>query len=303
MPPTNDKHLHVIDLDHDLPGYRQFLSCWIARHPELTFIVDPGPMSSCDHLLARLASLDVERIDYVLLTHIHLDHAGATGRLLERYPEARVVCHERGTAHMIDPARLWEGSVAVLGDVARVYGAPPPVPASRLADAAEVERRGIRVIPTPGHAAHHLAFLHQGTLFAGEMAGTRHPLPGQDFMRPATPPRFILEVALDSFDRTLALRPEPQRMIFAHYGLVDDPAKYLRAAREQLVLWVETVRELNGQSPEDLQRRVHERLLRVDPWYGTFPRLPRDLQEREYHYMGQSLEGMLGYVRDQSDRR
>lgn len=293
----DDFELRVIDLDHDLPGYRQFLSCWLCRSDRLTFIVDPGPMSSVRFLLGQLTGMGVTRIDYILLTHIHLDHAGATGEVLRSYPDARVVCHERGIAHMIEPSRLWQGSIAVLGEVAEAYGPPPPVPAANMADIAAVTRAGIRVVPTPGHAPHHLSFIYNGVLFSGELAGTRHPLPGGDYMRPATPPKFILEVALDSLDRVLALRPFPKNMIFAHYGVVDDPTLYLRAARDQLVLWVDVVRELRDVAPDEFQARAHALLLARDPSYARFAKLEPDLQAREYHYMKQSLDGMLGYVR------
>jgi glyoxylase-like metal-dependent hydrolase (beta-lactamase superfamily II) len=115
-------------------------------------------------------------------------------------------------------------------------------------------------------------------------------------MRPATPPKFILEVALESIDRVLDLRPPPKRMIFAHYGLVEDPGKYLRAARDQLRSWVAVVRELHAENPSDFRTSAHERLLERDPWYAAFTRLDPDLQAREYHYTGQSLDGMRGYI-------
>ncbi|MBD3236535.1 MAG: MBL fold metallo-hydrolase [Candidatus Eisenbacteria bacterium] len=296
MTDAQPPQLDVIDLDHDLTGYREFLSCWVARTPQRISIVDPGPMSSLPLLQAGLDRLGIERIDLILLTHIHLDHAGATGKLLERHPQARVVCHEKGIRHIVDPTKLWEGSRAVLGEVAEAYGPPPPVPETSIATYEESARAGVRVIPTPGHAAHHLAFEQGGVLFSGELAGTRHPLPEHDYMRPATPPRFILEVAVDSIDRVLALDPLPGRMVFAHYGVVDETRAYLQAARRQLIQWTETVRELSCESTEDLQRRAHARWLETDAYYAQFPRLPEDIREREYHYMGQSVDGMLGYV-------
>jgi glyoxylase-like metal-dependent hydrolase (beta-lactamase superfamily II) len=302
----SEPFLHVIDLDHALVGYRKFLSCWVCRDERLTFIVDPGPMSSVDHLIESLKALRISKIDYVLVTHIHLDHAGATAEVVRAFPGARVLCHERGVRHMLDPTRLWQGSLDVLGEVAEAYGQPPPVAEEAMVDATEIARAGIRVVPTPGHAAHHLSFIFRDMLFAGEMAGLHAPLPKhmpeRTYLRPATPPKFILEVAVESLDRTLALSPPPQRMIFGHYGLVTDPPKYLTAARDQLAHWVATVRELSRDSADGLQERAHKHLLETDPLYANFLHLDEDIQEREYHYVGQTLDGMLDYVRSVEEK-
>ena len=102
-----DHGLHLIDLDQQLPGQRRFISCWVWHTPELTFIVDPGPAGTAGALLAALDKLAISRLDFVLLTHVHLDHAGCTAQVLARWPAARVVCHARGRAHLLDPSRLW----------------------------------------------------------------------------------------------------------------------------------------------------------------------------------------------------
>jgi len=306
----NPDHFHLIDLDQELPGYREFLSSWAYTGPGVTFVVDPGPTSTIEYLIARLRALGISHLDFVLLTHIHIDHGGGVGTLLRTYPEARVLCHEKGVGHLIDPTRLWQGSLEVLGDVARVYREPLPVPPASIATFGEVEARGVRVIPTPGHASHHLSFVVGEVLVAGEVIGLRCPLPepynDQHFLRPATPPRFFLEEAVASIDRLLALDPAPQTILFAHYGAADRPGEHLRMGREQMQLWVRVVRqELASGSEmappasvtEDLVKHVHERLLREDPLYSTFAYLAPDIQERERHYLGQTLEGIAGYLR------
>ena len=326
--------LDLIDLDQPLPGQRKFVTCWLARAEGLTFVVDPGPRSTAGYLVRSLRDLGVERLDWILLTHIHLDHAGGTAELGAAYPEARVVCHETGRAHLVDPARLWEGSRAVLGHIAEVYGEPAPVEARRLATAGDLTseafaRTGIRIVPTPGHAPHHLSFVHDGTLFVGEAAGTYMALPDGPhgrvpFLRPATPPRFHLGVALDSLDRLLTLEPAPARMAFAHYGLVEGGVReLLRVARGQLESWVsilaeeleadrhdrggtrasETAAERQaGGKPgargidDRLVARVHARLLQEDPHYARWPDLEPDIRERELVFTRQTLEGMLGFL-------
>jgi glyoxylase-like metal-dependent hydrolase (beta-lactamase superfamily II) len=119
-----DHDLALIDLDQPKEGYRKFLSSWLCRADGLTFVVDPGPRSTVDHLIDELARRGVTRVDYILLTHIHIDHGGGAAELLAAFPGARLYCHPAGVRHMIEPSGLWKGSLAVLGDVAEMYGAP-----------------------------------------------------------------------------------------------------------------------------------------------------------------------------------
>jgi glyoxylase-like metal-dependent hydrolase (beta-lactamase superfamily II) len=288
--------LQMIDLDQPMIGHRKFLSCWVYQSDELTFIVDPGPPTSAERLIAELRALKLSRLDYILITHIHLDHGASAASVVAAYPEARVLCHERGMEHMVDPTKLWESSLSILGHVAETYGPPGPVPQANMATVDEVEKRGIKVIPTPGHASHHLSFLHEETLYVGEAVGLRIPIPGRTYLRPATPPKFILEVALESIELLQALDPMPQRMAFPHFGIVDEPAKYMEIGRHQLGYWVEQVRELLRESPNDLVQRAHEHFLETDPHYANVTLLDEDIQQRERHYFAQSLEGMVGYV-------
>jgi len=306
--------LHLIDLDQDLPGQRRFISCWLSVSEDLVFIVDPGPPSTADYLIARLEDLKVSRLDFILLTHVHLDHGGCTARILQRWPEARVVCHEKGRPHLIDPARLWRGSREVLGHKAEVYGEPAPVPESALADFDELAARGVDTIPTPGHAAHHVAFRHGENLFLGESAGTFSDLgagpPGENYyLRPATPPRFFLDVAQDSLERLLALDPLPRRALFAHHGeFTGDVRRLLTVARDQLILWVATADEVlaglrglpHSEQPTDQEEfmdMIMARLTRVDPQFARGVDLPADIRERERDFTRQTLRGILGYLR------
>jgi glyoxylase-like metal-dependent hydrolase (beta-lactamase superfamily II) len=194
------------------------------------------------------------------------------------------------------PGRLWEGSVATIGEIAETYGEPSPVPEGRLVAEAELASRGIRVIPTPGHASHHVSFLHAGTLFAGEAIATRIPLDGgDDYLRPATPPRFLLNVFLESLDRLATLDPEPQMTAFAHWGLGEGCASWCRLAREQLLLWIAEIERLSQDGVEDLDA-MFSRLRAVDPCLRHWDKLSADIQEREHYYAKNSLRGMLRYL-------
>jgi glyoxylase-like metal-dependent hydrolase (beta-lactamase superfamily II) len=284
-----------IDLDQPvLEGFRSFISSWLYRGDGFTLLVDPGPLSTIPLLRAELRRRGVERLDYVLLTHIHIDHAGGTGALLREFPEAVCICHPEGVRHLVAPEKLWEGSRKVLGPLAEVYGEIVPVPAERIRFAETIGRAGVRSFLTPGHAQHHCSYLLDDLLFGGEVAGVRCDVPDGIFMRPATPPRFILQVALDSIDRMIGVAP--RFMVFAHHGLVDTAIDHLRIARKQLVLWVKGVAEILPVEPSQREEALVAWLLGRDVHYRNLTKLPQDIQARERYFLGNTLRGMTEYV-------
>jgi len=305
MPPRLD----LVDLDQPtLEGYRRFISCWLSRDAGPTFIVDPGPVSTAPLLIERLRDLGVKELDYILLTHIHLDHGGAAAHLLEAFPSARVACHQSGRKHLKAPQRLWEGSCEVLGKVAETYGEPRPVPEESLASMDDLVMHGILAVPTPGHASHHLSFLQQDVLFLGEAAGTFLDLgEGRWYLRPATPPRFFLDTARKSLERLLALEPMPLKLAFAHHGLLEGQSlELLTAARDQLLRWVSVVRRIVDQRPDlefdILADQLVQQIRSVDPYFDRQDELPEDIRVREQDFTRQSLLGMVGYVKNESTR-
>ncbi|WP_298267292.1 MBL fold metallo-hydrolase [Geobacter sp.] len=292
--------LTCIDLDlPPLEGFRKFISSWLYRGDGFTLLVDPGPLSTIPRLRGELQRLGVERIDHILLTHIHIDHAGGTGALLKEFPGATVICHPEGIRHLVAPAKLWEGSRKVLGALADAYGEIVPVPAERIRFEETVGPAGVRVFLTPGHAQHHCCYLLDDLLFGGEVAGVRCDVPGEIFMRPATPPRFVLEVALDSLDRMIALAP--RHLVFAHYGMVDTPLDHLQIARRQLLLWVRGVAETATVEPSRREEALVAWLLERDERYRTVSLLPGDIRARERYFLGNTLRGMMEYVASLSE--
>ena len=288
-------NLHCIDLDMPaVEGFRKFISCWLYRSAELTFVIDPGPLSTLPHLLAELRRYQVERLDYILLTHIHIDHAGGTGELLKNFPRAKVICHPQGIKHLIDPAQLWLGSQKVLGELAACYGEIIPVPAANIDFAEEIGASGIRSFLTPGHAQHHCCYLFADLLFGGEVAGVHAKVSNGIYMRPATPPRFILEVAVDSLERMLAL--QPKALVIAHYGLVEPAVDYLQIALQQLKLWVKGVAQDPDLTDEASSERIYQWLLSHDHNFNNIHQLDADIRTRERYFLNNSLRGMSDYV-------
>ncbi len=303
--------LQLIDLDQELPGQRRFISSWVGTHQGRYFVVDPGPPATGDFLVASLEALHLPRLDFILLTHIHLDHAGATSQVLKRWPEAQVFCHPVGRPHLVDPSRLWMGSLKVLGHKAEVYGEPQPVVESALVGGAFLLEHGIKVVDTPGHAAHHVSFFCGENLFLGESAGTFSNLdraPGSlDFyLRPATPPRFFPDVADRSLLSMLEEVPLPKRLCFAHHGMfTGDGEALLKQARRQLKLWVEVVGQtmlearVEATDEADVQNLIPvfmQQLRLADPFFSRGQELPEDIRQREEDFTRQTLRGITGYL-------
>jgi len=291
-----------IDLDQPgLTGFRQFISAWLYRGDNFTLLVDPGPLSTIPHLLAELGRYGVEELDYILLTHIHIDHAGGSGALLREFPRAKIICHPDGIRHLVDPAKLWEGTRTVLGpQLAAAYGEIVTVPRENILFEEEIGTTGVRAFLTPGHAQHHCCYLLDDLLFAGEVAGVRCVVPDGIMIRPATPPRFILDVALDSVERMLALKPG--RMVFAHYGLVATAVEHLAIARNQLLLWVEGATAVAAIAESEREEAFFSWLQEHDEHYRNITQLPEDIRMRERYFFGNTYRGMAEYVAQKVER-
>jgi glyoxylase-like metal-dependent hydrolase (beta-lactamase superfamily II) len=288
--------LYLVDLDQELPGFRKFISCWIYKKSEYTLIIDPGPTSTIPVLEKALKELEIKKIDYILLTHIHIDHAGGTGLLLSKYPEAKVLCHTKGIAHMINPEKLWLGSLKVLGKIAESYKPVVAIPQDRIFFKNIVpDPIKIEVIETPGHALHHLNFLIDGYLFAGEVAGVNYPFRDQFYLRIATPPRFIYEVYKESLLKAAML--DSQAICFGHYDLSNNVKEVFNAAKDQLELWMETTRQSLQKNNSVIAEDIFEKIIESDPSTRAYKNLENDIQIREKYFALNSIKGMLEYIR------
>lgn len=287
--------LFFLPLPLPAPGFSSFIGSWLYKKDGLCFLADPGPGASVPELCSALSRLGVGRLDFILLTHIHLDHAGGCGNLLEALGPCPVVCHPKATAHLADPARLWEGSVKTLGELARAYGQPKPVNPGLLVDATGFGEAGIRPVPTPGHAPHHVSFLFSDILIAGETGGVYVDQGGGlVYLRPATPPRFFFETSMESLD---ILARTPHRIYcYGHTGAVESSAGLLAAHREQLIFWEQEIRRVLAESPSDPVEASLSRLLAEDPRLAGFSKLSPEDRERERYFLSNSIRGFTGYL-------
>lgn len=205
-------------------------------------LVDPGPASCLDALLEGLGD-EVPRV--IALTHIHLDHAGATGVLARRWPDAEIWVHERGARHLVAPEKLVASATRLYGDdMQRLWGEIASVPAERLRIVGEEALPGgWRVMPAPGHASHHVAYLHEGSgdAFCGDVAGVR--LPGSPTLAPTPPP----DIDLEAWDRSLQRLAEwePARVVCTHFGAYEDVVDQIDGVRLWLDTWSAPARALS----------------------------------------------------------
>jgi len=209
--------------------------------------VDVGTGHSIPLLLGALEAkgLPPDAVDFVIVTHVHLDHAGGAGELMRRLPGARLVVHPRGARHMIDPTKLWAGASAVFGEefVRNSYGEPVPVDPARVVEAGdgftlEVGGRPLRFLDTPGHARHHFCVWDEASrsMFTGDTFGLSYPelsSPRGRFILPTTTPvQFEPEALVASIDRLQSYLPAA--MLLTHYSRVTEIARLAADLRRQV---------------------------------------------------------------------
>jgi glyoxylase-like metal-dependent hydrolase (beta-lactamase superfamily II) len=241
--------MRVIDVEH--LGRPHVIGCWEVDG----VLVDPGPESSLPTLLDALGE---ERPRALLLTHIHLDHAAASGAMVRRWPDLEVYVHERGAPHLIDPAKLLASAERLYGNqMERLWGTILPVPETNVRPLAGGETAlGMRVAYTPGHASHHVSYLHEdsGTAFVGDVAACR--ISPADLIVPPTPPP---DIDIELWERSIEIVEgwRPERLALTHFGAVEDPAEHLAGVRERLHEEAQLAREL---SEQEYGRRHVERV-------------------------------------------
>jgi glyoxylase-like metal-dependent hydrolase (beta-lactamase superfamily II) len=234
--------LREIDVEHT--GIPRAICCFEVGGDVL---VDPGPEVSHRTLLAKLGDA---RPRAVLLTHIHLDHAGATGALVRHWPDLQVWVHERGAQHVVDPSKLVASASRIYGDdMARLWGEIVPVPEANvhvLSGDGGTAADGWRWTYAPGHASHHVLYLHEdsGTAFTGDVAGIR--IAEGPIFPPTPPPDIDLDAWRASLDALEAWRP--QALALTHFGAHGDVEPHIAALREGLDRWGALARDSDARA-------------------------------------------------------
>jgi glyoxylase-like metal-dependent hydrolase (beta-lactamase superfamily II) len=244
-------------IDTLLAGEREFNAVYLLEADEPT-IVEAGPGADVPLVVEALTSLGIGADDlaHIVVTHIHVDHAGGSGALVGVFPSATVWVHDRGAPHLADPTRLLASTARTYGErlMRELYGTTLPVPADRLRAVADGDRialggRELSVLHTPGHASHHIA-LHDdrsGAIFTGEAVGSH--LPWADTYRPALPPPEVdVEAALASI-ATIRAR-HPSALLTSHFGPIGDPEEGCERGAVRIRAWAETVRRRLEDDPD-----------------------------------------------------
>jgi len=256
---TSETDLHVLDLD--FLGHAGVIARGLLKGSSGAALVDPGPATCLPGLRRALEGhgAAVGDLEAILVTHIHLDHAGAAGSLVRENPRLQVYVHERGAPHLIDPGRLLESASRLYGDrMDQLWGETVPVPAANVhvltgGEHLTVAGRRIDVLYTPGHASHHVSYFDPsgGVAFVGDTGGIRAG--ESDYLAPPTPPPDIaLDAWSDSIERILAWAP--RALFVTHFGLVPSPADKLRALERRLRANAALVRESLGRDGTDQER-------------------------------------------------
>jgi len=295
-------NLYLICLTPLIRGFDDFISVWLYKGKK-TFIVDVGPSATSSDLITALRDLKIDVLDYILLTHIHLDHTGAIGEISACYPETPIICHEAGIDHLVDPKLLIEGTIKALGEIGRAYGPIQPVKKEQLVDAAAFESDIVFPVITPGHSQHHISFLTNEYLFVGEAAGVCFSVPSSIsgyYMRPATPPRFFLDITVKSIDDLIARKPK--KICFSHFGMKENAIEMLNAHKDQLLLWGKLISmQIKKRHAEDFLTKCIDVLFTSDPLMEGFSYLDESVQEREKNFIYNSIIGFEGYLKTVSN--
>ena len=248
--------IHILDTNWN--GRAKSVAAALLSSQGHHCLIDPGPASTLDTLRRELRrhGLAVADLNAILLTHIHLDHAGGTGALVRENPLLKVYVHSRGATHMQDPSKLLDSATRLWGsELPRLYGETLPVPAENLCvleggESLRLGARKLEVAYTPGHASHHVSYFdhEEGTAFVGDTAGIR--IDNGPYILPATPPP---DINLELWDASFAaiLERRPARLFVTHFGFAENPLAHITEFRETVHRWAEVAARNLRDSPNE----------------------------------------------------
>ena len=254
---------HIKLIDSPINGVTGTLGTYLVKGEE-SVIIDPGPTTQTAGVIEALHGLAVENLRAVFLTHIHLDHAGGSWRLLEEFPESYLYCHPRGAPHMVDPSRLKEGARQLFGDGINEYGKITGIDRERVFESKDkdcIDLDGVQldVYWTPGHSSHSQCYFEPDsrTAIVGDVVG--HNLWQDIPIIPTSPPPHNPDKAIQSIDLIRSLNPET--LCIAHFGAYKNPDEHLDRIKQRTILWKRLAMQAvdEGVKLEDFEKKVlHE---------------------------------------------
>ena len=282
----------VYMIDAVYHGVSSVLGTYVVKGKRAV-VIDPGPTASNPAITEGLKQLGLNtgNVVYIAPTHIHLDHAGGSWRLLDLFPEAELYVHPRGSNHMVDPSKLEAAARNLFGDRVEGYGEIRGVQPSRLresrdGDVLDLGDISVQVIWTPGHASHHQSYYvsEDGVAILGDAGGFY--LPESGVIMPTTPPPFNPLKAVESLEKLIALDPEV--VCYGHFGFADDGGEKLERHMRQILLWSRIVEECMGEGLE--LEEMYQRIILEDPMAKQVGEFSAERRERS------SLINLIGFV-------
>jgi len=248
----------ITPIDLEWAGHPRSIASALLRSQQLSALVDPGPAATLETLHRQLQQqgTSISDLSSIFLTHIHLDHAAATGALVRENPRLKVYVHERGAPHMVDPAKLLQSALRLYGEnLEPLFGQFLPVPGENLevlhgGESISLGARQLRVVCTPGHASHHVTYFDfsDGIAFVGDTTGIC--VDGHPFVLPVTPPPDIsIELWDASLDAIAALHPK--KLFLTHFSFSEDPTGHIDTYRERLHRWRDLSATLLARNVQD----------------------------------------------------
>jgi glyoxylase-like metal-dependent hydrolase (beta-lactamase superfamily II) len=293
-----NNHLYAIDLK--AIGIKNFIASYVLIGNKI-MVIETGPTTSVNNLLVGLNEIGIstDSVDYVAVSHIHIDHAGGAGALLKHLPKAKLLVHAKGAPHLARPTKLWRQTKRVLGEIADMYGRIDPVPERRIMIAKEGtsidlgEGIELTILETLGHASHHLSYHenHGNGIFTGDAAGVY--LPKLNVVIPTTPPPYHLQIAFTSLDHLKKLAPE--KLYYTHFGMREDTVPSLEAYKNQLKLWSRIV--IEEMADEGGVEAIYERVLEKDASMRKAASAITNNRVFRRGIVKQSIKGLIGYFK------
>ena len=284
-------------------GIEDTIASYVVRGDKVA-VIETGPTVSIGNLLAGLEKIGIktEEVNYVAVSHVHIDHAGGVGTLLHHLPNAKLMVHKRGAPHLINPEKLWTQSKKVLREIAELYQEIKPVPKERIitaTDGMEIslgQNVELKVLETLGHASHHLSFYENKSdgIFPGDAAGIY--LNKFDVIVPTTPAPFNLEMTLASITRLAEIKAE--NLYYTHFGQVSDAVRRLETYRNRLKLWAEVIVE--EMKTEGNPEKIYQKILMKDPRINAVSSFLQNHVIFRRGILMQNIQGFLEYFKKTS---